>query len=234
MNVECSKCNSEIDPDNINIKTDLAKCSNCGAVLKVSELAQSSKIIEANPPSGSRIEMSKDAEGNLQITLPKKGFAISVIPQLLFAIFWLGFISFWTWGASQASIIFAMFSIPFWIVGISMIIGIINSINEVQKISLNRSVMNIERIRPIRPKSIAIDLKSIQSIRMKAIKVNPFAMFGNFRRLSKMQSSFGSPVETPAVIAGITTEHFFEDANDAEQEWVTTLLSNLVDQVTKK
>lgn len=222
-----------INPENINIATDLAKCENCGSVLIVSALTSSIDKIETSPPNGSKISFYKGADGQLEFTLPKKGFSVSLIPQLLFAIFWLGFISFWTWGASQGSIIFAMFSIPFWFVGISMITGIINSANEIQKISLDKRTLSVQRIRPIRPKSFTTDVKDIQTIKMKGMKMNPFAMFGNFRHMMKMQSSFGSPVETPAIITGMKTEHFFEDANDAEQEWVTKLLESLIKQMNR-
>lgn len=233
MKLECSNCKSEIKSENINISTDLAKCDNCGSVLKVSELTSSVENLDTNPPNGSKISISKGADGQFELTLPKKGFSLSVIPQVLFSIFWLGFISFWTWGASQGSIFFAMFSIPFWFVGISMITGVINSANEIQKVSLNKNTLSIKRLRPIRAKSFETKLGDIQSIKMKGIKMSPFSVFGNFRQAMKMQSSFGSPIETPAIITGMKTEHFFEDANDAEQEWVTKLLGGLVKQINK-
>jgi len=233
MYLRCSNCNTEIKSENINIATDLAQCQNCGAVLKVSALAHSIDKIETSPPSGSSILMTKGMNGLLELTLPKKGFTFSVIPKLLFSIFWLGFLSFWTWGASQASVLFALFSIPFWLVGLRMIVGVINSANEVQKISLNKSTLSIERIRPIRPQSFKTELNDIQAIKMKQVKMNPFAVLGDFRTMMRMQGSFGSPVETPAIITGMKTEHFFEDANDAEQEWVTQLLQSLVKQIKK-
>ena len=59
--------------------------------------------------------------------------------------------------------------------------------------------------------------------------MNPFSMFGNFRMMLKMQKSFGmGGIEMPAIITGVKTEYFFEDANDAEQEWVTSTLDNII------
>ena len=233
MNLNCTKCNTVIKSENINISTDLAKCDKCDSILKVSELTNSVKKEDLTPPNGSKIIMNKGLDGKIELTYPSKGFSLSLIPQLLFAIFWLGFISFWTWGASQGSIIFAMFSIPFWLIGLSMIAGIINSAKEIQTITLNKNKLTVKRQRPIRPKAFETDLKNIQSIKMKGMKMNPFAMFGNFRHMMKMQRSFGAPVEVPAIITGQKTEYFSDDANDAEQEWVTSILDSLVKQMRK-
>ncbi|MFK8044863.1 MAG: hypothetical protein AB8B72_05170 [Crocinitomicaceae bacterium] len=233
MNLNCANCNTEIKSENINISTDLAKCEKCGSIHKVSDLTKSLKKKDFTPPNGSKIIMEKGMDGKIEMTYPSKGFSLSLVPQILFAIFWLGFISFWTWGASQGSIIFAMFSIPFWLVGLSMIAGIINSANEIQTIFLDRHKLIIKRQRPIRPKIFETDLKDIQSIKMKEMKMNPFTMFGNFSSMIKMQRSFGSPVELPAVVTGRKTEYFFDDANDAEQEWVTSILSSLVKRMKR-
>ena len=233
MKLNCSKCDSEIKPEDINISTDLAKCYNCGSIFKASELTSSLEEIKFKPPNGSKISIQKGINGRMDLTLPKKGFTASQIPQLLFSIFWLSFIIFWTWGASQGSIIFAMFSIPFWLVGINMIIGIVNSANEIQNIYIDKYTLKIQRNRPIRSKTFQTKIGDIETIKMKGIKMNPLTMFGNFRQMMKMQSSFGSPIEAPSVITGVKTEHFFEDANDAEQEWVTKLLDTIVKKMKK-
>jgi len=228
MNLNCPSCNAEIKPENINVSTNLAKCDKCNSIHKASDLSKSLEKKDINPPNGSKIEIKKGLNGTIELIYPKKGFSISLIPQLLFAIFWLGFISFWTWGASQGSVFFALFSIPFWLVGLSMITGIINSANEIQIITLDKYRLTVKRLRPIRPKIFETELKDIQSIKMKGMKMNPFAMFGNFRHMMKMQRSFGVAIEVPAIITGRKTEYFFDDANDAEQEWVTRILDNLI------
>ena len=48
-------------------------------------------------------------------------FTASSIGSFLFAIPWTGFVIFWVLGASKASIFFAMFGIPFLIVGFGML-----------------------------------------------------------------------------------------------------------------
>ena len=47
-------------------------------------------------------------------------FSGTGLASFLFSLPWLGFIAFWTWGAAQASAVFACFSIPFWCVGLGL------------------------------------------------------------------------------------------------------------------
>lgn len=230
MELICPDCKATISPDNVNIASDLAKCDKCNSIHKASELADSKSIDKINnPPTGTKMTIKKGFDDSIELFYPKKGFTASVIPQLFFAIFWLGFISFWTWGASQGSVIFALFSIPFWLIGFGMLGGLINSISETQTLKISRTSLTLRKERPIRPKTFEIKIKDIQSIRMKNLKMNPFSMFGNFKMMLKMQKSFSmGGIEMPAIISGVKTEYFFEDANDAEQEWVTTTLDSII------
>lgn len=230
MELICPICRASISAVNVNISTDLAKCDKCNSIHKASELADRKSIDKINnPPSGAKMVVKKKMDDSIELFYPKKGFSLALIPQLFFAIFWLGFICFWTWGASQASVIFAMFSIPFWLIGFTMIGGLINSIWETQTLKISRTSLILEKNRPILSKKFEIKIKDIQSIRMKILKISPFSFLGNFRMMLKMQKSFGmGEIETPAIISGIKTEYFFEDANDAEQEWVTSTLDGII------
>lgn len=230
MELICPSCKATIKSDNVNISTDLAKCDKCNSIHKASELVNTKSIERINnPPFGTKFQIKKGFDDSVEIFYPKKGFTASVIPQLFFSIFWLGFICLWTWGASQGSIIFAMFSIPFWLIGFGMIGGLINSISETQTLKISRTTLTLKKDRPISPKTFEIAIKDVQSIRMKNLKMNAFSMFGNFRMMLKMQKSFGmGGIEMPAIITGIKTEYFFEDANDAEQEWATSTLDSII------
>ena len=230
----CPNCNRTIESDNINIVTDLAKCGYCGTIAKASSLvsAQEEKSL-ATPPKGSSIEVTKEMGNTVKLFIPKKGVTASDIPQLLFIIFWLGFICFWTWGAAQGSIFFALFSIPFWIVGLTMLIGLINSLNETQTLTVSKSQLTLEKTRPINGKRFEFDLVDIQEIKMTHMKARPFSAFSNPRYMWRLQWSFGAGLVMPAIIYGSGTEYFFEAANDAEQDWVTKYLSNKVRQSKK-
>lgn len=230
----CPNCNSKIESDNINIVTDLAKCGQCGTITRASTLvsSQDDKSL-ATPPKGSAIEVTKEMGGAIKLFFPKKGVTASDIPLLLFTIFWLGFISFWTWGASQGSIIFALFSIPFWLVGFTMLIGLINSINETQTLTISKSQLTLEKTKPINGKRFEFNLDEIQDIKMTHMKTGPFSAFSNPRFMWRLQWSFGAGLVLPAIMYGAGTVYFFESANDAEQDWVTKYLSIKVRQSKK-
>ncbi|WP_055077370.1 serine/threonine-protein kinase [Pseudanabaena sp. 'Roaring Creek'] len=69
-------------------------------------------------PLGSRINLKK-TDSILEIDIPPAGWHGEGIGILIFAIFWNGFILFWTSMALRAGL-FALFSIPFWVIGIGM------------------------------------------------------------------------------------------------------------------
>ena len=235
MELFCPNCNAKILPDNVNISSDLAKCDKCHTIHKVSELAGSKSSAKIKTPlPGSRITMKKSFNDSVVLFCPKKGFTTSVIPQILFIIVWLGFISLWAFIAAQNNLLFALFVIPFVVVGIGMIGGLINSISETQTLTISRTSLTLKKERPIRPKHLEIKLKDIQSVRMKNLNMNSFSRFGNFRMMLKMQKSIATRIlgiEIPAIISVSKTEYFFEEANDAEQEWVTITLDSIIKSV---
>ena len=47
-------------------------------------------------------------------------FSAGSLGSFIFSLPWLAFVAFWTWGASQASALFACFSIPFWCIGLGL------------------------------------------------------------------------------------------------------------------
>ncbi|MFN5815923.1 MAG: serine/threonine protein kinase, partial [Pseudanabaena sp.] len=69
-------------------------------------------------PLGSRIDLKK-TDSFLEINIPPTGWRGEGISLLIFAIFWNVFLIFWTSLAARAGF-FALFSIPFWLVGIGM------------------------------------------------------------------------------------------------------------------
>jgi hypothetical protein len=233
MELICPNCKTTILPINVNVSSDLAKCEKCNSIYKASSLDDRKSIDRINnPPVGTRILVKVGFNDSVEVVLPKTGFTTSVIPQLFFAIFWLVFISFWTFSAAQGSVFFALFSIPFWLIGFVMIGGLINSISEIQTIRISGNVLTVIKKRPIRPQKLDFMVKDIQSIRMKNVKMNPFSMYSNLTLMFKMKSSFAmAGVEMPAIISGVNTEYFFEGANDAEQEWVTIALDSIIKRI---
>ena len=98
--------------------------------LKALEQPQYREItaLTVDKPAGSKIQVTKN-EDTLEITIPPVGFQSSMLFIGFFATFWNLFILVWTLGALSApfpgNIPFALFSLPFWGVGFSMIYGIL-------------------------------------------------------------------------------------------------------------
>jgi hypothetical protein len=77
----------------------------------------------------SKIVLHKTPEV-IEILIPPKGFTLELISMIVFAIAWNSFLIFWTGGAVlmppfPINLFFALFSLPFWTVGLAMIAGIV-------------------------------------------------------------------------------------------------------------
>lgn len=189
----CPACSALIDNSNVNITTNLAQCTNCGAIHKASELvAKEDEAFIAKPPLGSLIELTKRYDGIVELNYPQKGFTASDIPTVFFALFWMIFISFWTFMASSAPGFFALFSIPFWIAGLGMWMGLINGIFETQSLQLARDQITLLKKRPIGTKTITYSLKEIVDIKMATLTTNSFSIFSNANYWSKLKGGYGA------------------------------------------
>lgn len=72
-------------------------------------------------PDESRVVIEQ-TEDSVSLTIPRAGIGTSSGPGVIFATVWIGFIAFWTLMSlrMRAPIMFPMFSLPFWGVGIFM------------------------------------------------------------------------------------------------------------------
>ncbi|QJB47115.1 serine/threonine protein kinase [Dolichospermum flos-aquae] len=97
-------------------------------------------------PAGSKIQLTKNEE-ILEIIIPPVGFQSSMVFVGFFAISWNSFILFWTIGALSApfpaNIPFALFSLPFWGAGFSMIYGIVSSLFGSTKIHIDSQQISL-------------------------------------------------------------------------------------------
>ena len=230
MEFICPTCSSHISPENINVATDLAKCVNCNSMHKASDLKKPiDKEKLMNLPKDTEIILTKGLGGSFKLFLPKKGFTAASIGISVFATFWLCFIAFWTWGASQGSVIFALFSIPFWLVGIGMVISIINSTRGTQSIHVVNNTLVIAKKQPIYSKEVVFKIKDINRIEMQNIKDKSNTKLREITQLNRFQNNLTAGNSAPTVVSGAKMETFFESASSLEQEWVTALLSAVVD-----
>ncbi len=231
MKLVCPKCNAKILPASVNIATDLAKCDNCQEILKASVLAEEVESTEELlPPAGSRIRV-EGGPGNVRLLLPPAGFSWGLLPPLIFCVFWLGFITFWTWGASRAGGAFALFSIPFWCVGAAMLGGLFNSICERQQLDIASGKVLLRRIRPFFPATLEIPTNHVSKIEMDEVAIrNPFAMARHIRRFP--MGAWGG-IPQAIITHGTSKTSVGEHLSEPEQEWLVRALKILIRQASR-
>ena len=159
MELKCANCNDNIDSRLANVQTDLIQCPSCRNIHKLSQLIdnqsnrpkEQKSIYQTNydhreiaslsdnlpeKPTGSKLEIFSTYSG-IEIIAAPAGLKGSDIFIAGFSAFWLIFVMFWTFMAVQASLIFALFSIPFWLVGLGMAGGLIKKLTEKQYIEID-------------------------------------------------------------------------------------------------
>lgn len=230
MKLICQKCKATILPENINIGTDLAKCINCNNIAKASDLVSvlTETPVTETPPPGSKLEVHKGFGDDIEISHPKTGLTGNKIPMLVFSFIWLGFIAFWTTGAAQASIIFAAFSAPFWLVGFSMLYGIIKSSTTAQKLTFNRQELSIDKTSLLGTKTFTCGINEILAINLsKSLTKNPLMAF------SQIGNTKGNNINLPNLVSHEKTMLFFETASKDDQEWLVKLLNQKLDALKR-
>ena len=106
--------------DLLNAAKELGVDAQIAGDLVDTHLARRRATELAPRPFDTRIELSVAAE-QLSLTIPPLRPTARHLGPLAFSGFWLAFVSFWTWGAAHGSALFAMFSLPFWAVGLGML-----------------------------------------------------------------------------------------------------------------
>jgi len=97
-------------------------------------------------PFGSKIKLHQNAN-SVEILLPSKGFSPEIVSLSLFAIAWNSFLVFWLASAFISApmgmnLFFALFSLPFWGAGASMIWRILSALFGKVRISLDRDYIS--------------------------------------------------------------------------------------------
>ncbi|MEM6725042.1 MAG: hypothetical protein AAF598_13475, partial [Bacteroidota bacterium] len=175
MDLFCENCGTKINAEEVNIKADIAKCTACNTISKASELIRlrERRQLAVVPPVGSRIDSFRYSDNILEIKIPRHGIrTASQVGSLGFGCFWLGFVAVWTTFAWIGAGFMALFSIPFWIVGVAMIYGFTKAAFESQSIELNGHTMKITKNRLLNSKEVVLDLMNIDQIDMKGLSSN--------------------------------------------------------------
>lgn len=163
-------------------------------------------------PAGSRIHLTRTAH-RLILEIPAAGLQSQTLPLLGFALFWNGFIAFWTTQAIAlgAPIFFPLFSIPFWIIGFKMLSGLLFAIAGHTRLEVDRQTFKIQHqlfgfSRQIEGRTIDIDRVKLQT------------------RYTQNRSR----VMALAIVAGVRTHQFGTNISRSEQKWLIQELSSFL------
>ncbi len=239
MAYQCSNCGGTITNADVNVTTDLAQCPVCHSIFKASELIHGTQEAESQArlleqPAGSKVVIEPGAgTGEYVISLPPTGISTSSGCMGGFAVFWLGFVAVWTFLAAQGGGAFALFSIPFWLVGIGLIIGALNGVVERQTILLGRDALEIKKSRIIGKKQFYAKYDEIDKIHVRHItqsKVTDIAQ-PYASKLQTTGSKRNKQVNAyfPTIDKGVQQFTFFERVTPPEQEWIVAYLTKIVD-----
>jgi hypothetical protein len=232
MNLICSNCREILLPEHINVSTNLGKCLNCHTILKLNELESAPEVhvVSSTPPTGSSIIVNSNENDDLRIHLPKKGITIAHLPTLAFATFWLIAIGFFTYISFGIDLLPVLFSIPFWTIGILMILGVIKGTQESQKVIVSKDVIRLEHTTIFKSSTSETKLDDIQEVTLANSQPVKFSNYGKsiLTNFSKGNGSSSSELGVPTILSYANSKTFFESTTEENQVWITTLLNDIV------
>jgi hypothetical protein len=174
------------------------------------------------PPYGSRIRLRR-GEGTLELTIPERGDARVGLTLLGFSAFWLLFVGFWTVmsRAMGAPILFSLFSIPFWIVGVAMLRRGLKSFIGRTFLHLSGNGLQLRR-------------RVLLPGRLTTIPVQAIGAVGIQRSTAWQVNTPGARAATPQVLAiqaGAKSLSFGESLSDPEKKWLRDTIRREVEQL---
>jgi len=144
MKVTCPDCEAVIPAEHVSLETGWAKCIRCNEVFPLADLVEGYSPEGAPKAAASRGKPERPFDAwaivehdgpRMLIHFPPQGLRAGAWGLLFFAIFWNGFVFFWTLGAlgvffnqgqiQWENLAFAAFSTPFWLVGFGMLAAVL-------------------------------------------------------------------------------------------------------------
>jgi hypothetical protein len=230
MKLACPRCGRPIEAASINVTADLAQCTACNEVFKASDLLPDVSPPESlDPPAGSKITFRRENESDGVFEIPRRSPGAGGVVSIGFAIFWIAFVAFWTWGASHGGGLFAAFSIPFWLVGFGMLGWSVNSIAERQSLEIGTEALTIRKRRPFFPRRVVIPYGDVSSIAIEhALPVGPFAAGSGAWRVGRGSATPAFAIPVPTIFHGTQKTQFAEGVSEAEMNWLVGVLTAVV------
>ncbi|CAN5349721.1 hypothetical protein BH09BAC1_BH09BAC1_27090 [soil metagenome] len=227
MELLCNNCGASIRADEVNIATDMAKCSACNSLMRASELKEKVSITDLLvQPQSSKLQIEQGRNNSIVLTAPANGVNVESIGLTVFSIIWLGFITVWTLFAFMGSAFFALFSIPFWLVGIFIAKVAIDKIFETQIVTFNSYEVTIESKRPLFSKQITISKEEITDVTMSDL-LSGGPLDGLVQR-SAYTKRGGKAIDYPVIVTKTKTHFFFQNLPEKDQLWAVRLLKNVL------
>ncbi len=162
------------------------------------------------------------------ITLKPAGFSAGTLGIIFFALFWNGFLVVWTTMALMASVLFAMFSIPFWLVGLAMLAGIVTNLFGYQEILIRRKSMVIRKFTIGFKIEHTIDYNSLNSIELEK-----FTKYNNRTKNSFKLAASGANdngLNSKTVVISHSNKELFigEHLKESDKEWLVDYLNEQI------
>ena len=157
-------------------------------------------------PMGSKVKLQK-TRSQLTIDIPPTGLRGETAGIGCFALFWNGFIFIWTAGAMSAGapILFPLFSIPFWIVGLGMAGATLFGIAGRTSLAINPQQFEL-----------------LWQIKFLGIRYRRHGRTGDLEeiKLTTAYTSNDHPVKGCTLIEGVHSHKFGTLLNPSEKAWL--------------
>lgn len=248
MELNCTNCQDNIDAALANVQTDLIQCPNCKTIHQLSQLmeGQSSYTKPVRSGYSSRYEVFSGDEplppvpagsdiqvfptySSVEFSIPPGGFGAMDAFLTFFTLFWIGFVAVWTFFASQAFFVMALFSLPFWWVGMQLAQNLIRRLFEHQTIILDAQMLKIVRKGVFVNNTEELTVNQIDTIDfLPANLKRGFRNIGMGNNQRKMMTNGKTQMVLPTIRVGVKDYSFFENAKEAEQEWAIKILADMV------
>jgi len=215
--MKCPRCGGEVPAENINIDTALAKCQ-CGEVFSIAGIVETpaDSVGEIAPPkpADTKIVIEEAPSNEVHIWIPGR-MGKSVGGLIFFAVIWNGFIVFFTFMmVREKELTPFLFLIPFYLVGIGLIVSILWMI-------FGKSSIHINSL------GVAI-VKELFGIRRRT--VIPLEVVGQIGVIDTGTRVNNVPVRAVAINYGKKTAKVGHNLTETERQWLAYELRQLIDR----
>jgi len=193
-----------------SVEKRLASAEAIEAILRGKSASPQKRPGKTALPYGTKIKRLQKAPDHIQICIPGR-INVGSLFMFGFSVFWLAFIAFWTGGAAMGGGFFALFSIPFWIVGIGMFSAAIYNM-------FGRTALDLT------PKWLQVKYTFLGlgfSRRVPTVSIDKLDV-------STWYSKNNQSVEGITVYAGAKTLKFGSQLTKPEKDWVIEEVENYV------